>query len=72
MIEFIYFAISVVLNLILLAATLYLFKKSKSPPQRQESVELKEFLMDLLEGGSLVQVKRIASADALIHTRHQR
>ena len=70
MIEFIYGLI--ITNVVSLSLTVYFWRKSKFTRQRKESIELQEFLTDLLAGGSLIHVKRIAAADALIQVRQKR
>jgi hypothetical protein len=69
MIEIIYTLIMT--NVLFIASTAYFWRKSRISKQRQESLELQEFLTDMLAGGSLVHVKRIAPADALIHVRRK-
>jgi hypothetical protein len=59
-------------TILFLSTTIYFWRKSKLVSQRPDSAELQDFLVDLLAGGSLVHVKRIAPADALIHVRHKR
>lgn len=70
MIEFIY--VLILSNVAAISVAIYYWRKSRIQVERKESVELQEFLGDLLTGGSLIHVKRIAPADALIHVRHKR
>ena len=70
MIDFIYALTAS--NLLLAALAVYFWRKSKIKRDRPTSVEAEEMLLDLLSGGSLIRVSRIAPADALIHTRHKR
>ena len=63
--------LSIVSNLVLAIITMRLYLKLKSVKARPESVELQEFLMDLLSGGGLVHVKRVASADVVMRVRRQ-
>ena len=70
MIEIIYALI--LLNIATAALAFNFWRKSKIARTRPESIELQEFLTDLLTGGSLIHVKRLAPADAIIHVRHKR
>ena len=44
------------------------YRKLKLVKARPESVELKEFLFDLLSGDGLIQVKRIATSDVVLRS----
>ena len=69
MIEIIY--LLTITNLGLLSLSIYLWRKAKLIKSRPESMELDEFLMDLLAGGGLVHVKRIAPTDIVLRARRK-
>jgi hypothetical protein len=59
----------VVLNIVFLSAAVYYRQMLSHLKSRTNSVELEEFLMDLLSGGGLIHVKRIASSDVILRAR---
>ena len=58
------------LNIPSLSIAIYFWRKSRQI-KKKETLELQEFLADLLAGGSLIHVQRIAAADSLIHMRNR-
>lgn len=51
----------------------FLFFKSKNEKKdRKESLELSEFLHDLLSGNALIHVQRIAPADIILRSPRQK
>lgn len=67
MIELIYLLILTnILSLILVA---YLWRKARLADARPESLELQEFLVDLMGSGGLIRVSRIAPADVVLRRR---
>lgn len=63
--------ILVISNLCFASLSAYFWHKSKSKVQaRKNSVELDEFLADLMTGGAIVEVKRLPPENVMI--RHKR
>ncbi len=79
MIDFVYLILSmieiiyglIVLNIATAALAAYLWRKAKLPSDRPESIELQEFMMDLMAGQALILVKRIAPTDIVIRARRK-
>ena len=67
MIYYYYLCILVLLSSNIITIVLFYREKNKQK-QRPESVELQEFLIDLLNGNSLIKVSRINSADILVRS----
>lgn len=62
-------AVSVLINM---SGCLYLWRlrsKLNSIKSRPDSLELQEFLLDLLNGSGLIHVKRISPTDILLRSR---
>ena len=59
---------SLVLNVGLLVLSLRLYKKHKTKPPK-DSLELEDFLADLMNGGGLIRVQRINPSDVLLRSR---
>ncbi len=73
MIDLFYVSIlSLLLNAALLPATFYFYRKARQAGERRESLELQEFLGDMMNGGGLIKVTHVGSADALIRVRNRR
>lgn len=58
-------------NIVTAVLLAIIFIKSKKIKQRPESLELQEFLIDLLSGDSFIQVKRISPGDVLLRSRRR-
>lgn len=60
--------ISLILNAFSTGFIYYQARQFEKLAKRPESVELKEFLFDLLSGDGLIQVKRIATSDVVLRS----
>lgn len=69
MIEIIYILIAS--NVCALALAAYFWRQSRKTKDRPESIELQEFLIDLLSSGGLIHVKRIAPTDVVMRARRK-
>lgn len=61
-------SISTALNFILLGLLIYQLKFTKKIKDRPQSVELKEFIQDLLMGDGLVKISRVDSANVVLRS----
>jgi hypothetical protein len=53
------------------ASAIYYWQLSKKLKKRPDSVELQEFLRDLLSGSALLHVSRVDSADIVLRGRRR-
>jgi hypothetical protein len=53
------------------ASAIYYWQLSKQLKKRPDSVELQEFLRDLLSGSALLHVSRVDSADIVLRGRRR-
>lgn len=67
MIEIIYGLIA--LNILFAASTAYFWRRTKAANARPESIELQEFLTDLLVSGAMIHVRRVNPNDIVIRQR---
>lgn len=56
-------------NLSTAAFATYLFRKYKTAPPKKESLELKEFIRELMSGEAIVRISVIDPANLLLRTR---
>lgn len=63
--------ILIVTNILFISLAIYFYLKSKKVIKK-ESIELQDFLRDLLNGDSLIHVRRIAPDDIMIRSRSRR
>lgn len=62
--------ILVITNLASLGLAGHFWHKNKTKIQRKNSIELDEFIVDLMTGGAIVEIKRLPPENVMI--RHRR
>ena len=55
-------------NLLTLALAIYLYSQKRKPVKPPESIELQDFLGDLMTGGGLVHVSRVDPQNVLLRS----
>ena len=63
--------ILVVVNIVSLLAAFFYRRKLLQVKQRPNSIELEEFLLDLMSGGGLLHIKRVSPNDVILRMRNK-